>query len=64
MKDKKDHFYSKERTLDKKGEMKGTWFVDRSELDEELDIVNNKIGILGLLTLVNIVILIWNNLIK
>ena len=64
MKDKKDHFYSKERTLDKKGEMKDTWFVDRSELDEELDIVNNKIGILGLLTLVNIVILIWNNLIK
>ena len=44
--------------------MKDTWFVDRSELDEELDIVNNKIGILGLLTLVNIVILIWNNLIK
>ena len=44
--------------------MKNTWFVDRSELDEELDIVNNKIGILGLFTLVNIVILIWNNLIK
>ena len=44
--------------------MKGTWFVDRSELDEELDIVNNKIGILGLFTLINIVILIWNNLIK
>ena len=64
MKDKKDNFYSKERTLDKKGEMKDTWFVDRSELDEELDIVNNKIGILGLFTLVNIVILIWNNLIK
>ncbi len=64
MKDKKDHFYSKERTLDKKGEIKDTWFVDRSELDEELDIVNNKIGILGLFTLINIVILIWNNLIK
>lgn len=44
--------------------MKDTWFVDRSELDEELDNVNNKIGILGLLTLVNIAILIWNNLIK
>ena len=64
MKDKKGNFYSKERTLDRKGEMKDTWFVDRSELDEELDIVNNKIGILGLFTLVNIVILIWNNLIK
>jgi hypothetical protein len=64
MKDRKDHFYSKERTLNKKGEMKDTWFVDRSELDEELDNVNNKIGILGLLTLVNIAILIWNNLIK
>ena len=64
MKDKKDIFYSKETSLDKKGEMKGTWFVDRSELDEELDIVNNKIGILGLFTLINIVILIWNNLIK
>ena len=64
MKDKKDIFYSKEASLDKKGEMKGTWFVDRSELDEELDIVNNKIGILGLFTLINIVILIWNNLIK
>ena len=64
MKDKKDHFYSNERTLNKKGEMKDTWFVDRSELDEELDIVNNKIGILGLFTLVNIAILIWNNLAK
>ena len=64
MKDRKDHFYSKERTLNKKGEMNDTWFVDRSELDEELDNVNNKIGILGLLTLVNIAILIWNNLIK
>ena len=64
MKDKKGKFYSKEYTLDEKGEMKDTWFVDRSELDEELDIVNNKIGILGLFTLVNIVILIWNNLIK
>ena len=64
MKDKKDHFYSKERILNKEGEMKDTWFVDRSELDEELDIVNNKIGILGLFTLINIVILIWNNLIK
>lgn len=64
MKDKKDHFYSKESTLDKEGEMKDTWFVDRSELDEELDNINNKIGILGLFTLVNIAILIWNNLIK
>ena len=64
MKNKKGNFYSKENTLNEKGEMKDTWFVDRSELDEELDIVNNKIGILGLLTLVNIVILIWNNLIK
>ena len=64
MKDKKDHFYSKERILDEKGGMKDTWFVDRSELDEEVDIINNKIGILGLLTLVNIAILIWNNLAK
>jgi hypothetical protein len=64
MKDKKDHFYSKERILNEKDGMKDTWFVDRSELDEELDNVNNKIGILGLLTLVNIAILIWNNLIK
>lgn len=63
MKDEKP-FYSKETSLDKEGKMKDTWLVDRSELDEELDIVNNKIGILGLFTLVNIVILIWNNLIK
>ena len=63
MKDEKP-FYSEEKTLNKKGKTKDTWFVDRSELDEELDIVNNKIGILGLFTLINIVILIWNNLIK
>ena len=50
MKDKKDHFYSEENTLNKKGKIKDTWFVDRSELDEEVDIINNKIGILGLLT--------------
>jgi len=64
MKDKKDDFYSKENTLDKEGKIKDTWFVDRSELDDEIDVINNKIGILGLLTLVNIAILIWNNLIK
>ena len=64
MKDKKDHFYSEENTLNKKGKIKDTWFVDRSELDEEVDIINNKIGILGLFTLVNIAILIWNNLAK
>lgn len=64
MKDKKDHFYSKENTLDKEGKIKDTWFVDRSELDEEVDIINNKIGILGLFTLINIAILIWNNLEK
>ena len=64
MKDKKDHFYSKENILDKEGKIKDTWFVDRSELDEEVDIINNKIGILGLFTLINIAILIWNNLAK
>jgi hypothetical protein len=64
MKDKKDDFYSKENTFDKEGKIKDTWFVDRSELDEEVDIINNKIGILGLFTLVNIAILIWNNLAK
>ena len=64
MKNKKGNFYSKENTLNEKGEMKDTWFVDRTELDEEVDIINNKIGILGLLTLVNIAILIWNNLVK
>jgi len=64
MKDKKGHFYSKENNLDKEGKMKDTWFVDRTELDEEVDIINNKIGILGLLTLVNLAILIWNNLMK
>ena len=61
---KKQSYYSKENTLDSKGKMKDTWFVDRTELDEEVDIINNKIGILGLLTLVNIAILIWNNLAK
>ena len=64
MKDKKDDFYSKENTLDKEGKIKDTWFVDRSELDDEIDVINNKIGILGLFTLVNIAILIWNNLAK
>jgi hypothetical protein len=64
MKDKKGHFYSKENALDKEGKIKDTWFVDRTELDEEVDIINNKIGILGLLTLVNLAILIWNNLMK
>jgi hypothetical protein len=45
-------------SLDKDGKMKNTWFVDREELDTEIDSINNKLAIVGTLTLVNFLILL------
>tara|TARA_R110001583_G_scaffold59676_1_gene177279 strand:+ start:1151 stop:1387 length:237 start_codon:yes stop_codon:yes gene_type:complete len=56
--EQKKSSYDGTNTLDKNGEMKNIWFVDREELDTEIESINNKLAIVGALTLVNFLILL------